>query len=157
MPIASNLSFLHATLLGAIKTSAHTSGKFKRIYDHIDKPGRLQSTAAIGDLPALELLPIKFASPWVDNQSQQLVYTFQFSIWTPEWSTLAVELLYMQVIAALMQSLDSSSPPGYVFRVQQGSEAQITLEQIENGPTVTRCTWEQPVIAGRWNPRTVTP
>lgn len=157
MPVSSLLSLAHAALINAIKTSPHTTGKFRRVFDHLDKPGRLQSWS-IGDLPAIEVLPVRASSRWVENTSQQLTYTIRFSIYTPEWSTVQGELLYMQTVAALTQSFDTPSDPGSVWRLlPASSEVSITLEQINDGPTVTVWSWEQPLMVGRWNPKTVTP
>lgn len=148
------LTLAHASYASAYFNSSYVNNRLKRKITFFDKPGRLQQVS-IGDLPAVEVLPIGGTDYWETNQWKKVEYQFQNTLYTPEWSTTDGESLVLNMRAAIYQHVDDTTPTES-FRVkEQGpfSIQMITLGEGGNGPAVTAWRWTDTITAGKYNPR----
>jgi hypothetical protein len=149
MPLTHNLTATHALMITALENLL-LQGHVKRVIRHIDKPGQLRKIT-IGDLPAIDLNVKAASSNWKTNQTQEIVYTFVFTIIVAEHAHPQAEKIWQHLHAALWQLF---TPTAGGARVLESSPTSITEDTLEDGPTVSVWQFEQPVACAHWNPRT---
>lgn len=127
----------------------------KRRYKYEDRPGLTPGgnqnlTPTMGDLPALRIYPAGSVSPWVLNQSQEVRYSLEFTLWTREWQVLQAEEIWEETLKALYQGLSGA------FRVREWTTMVGSQGQLENNLNATEWKWLVTVSAGFLNPKTAT-
>lgn len=142
----------------AIEDWTPLHGVFRRTWK-FEEGGNLQRNPipTIGDLPALAIYPSKTASiEWVVQQSQRIPYVLEVELWTSQWTLLAGERLWEEIVRALFQS----APPGQPSHVFLGTghngvdlgPVTVSRETLgTSGPTCTRWRWRIGLRI-HWNP-----
>lgn len=59
---------------------------------------------ALGDLPAVAILPVSSAPEWFTHELQQWPLLFEFRLWTADWSLPEAEALLEATIRAIYQA-----------------------------------------------------
>lgn len=148
------LNIAHIAYASAYFNSTYIDGRLKRKITYFDRPGRLQNVS-IGDLPAVEVIPIGGTDYWETNQWKKVEYQFRNRLCTREWSTVEGESLVLHMRASIFQEFDDTSPTS-AFRIKEQSPFTIqfvTLGAGADGPAVTIWEWTDTVTVGRYNPR----
>lgn len=110
------LTTMRSAVWDAIDNWPPLRDRFKRKYrfEDADALDMADLVPALGDLPAIALVPAGGDSPWSTNQGQTLSYDLDVWLWTLHWDAAAAEALWTEFAIALHQCAPSGSGQTYL-------------------------------------------
>lgn len=111
---------------------------------------------ALGQLPAIAILPESAGTGWDTNQGQRIQYGLHVFVWVRGLDAEPGERIWQQFHRAVWQAKPTGSTQTYIDRVAEeitvAGPAAVLIPEAGTRPAMTR--WEWPItLSARWNPR----